>query len=64
MFKELEEKGGNSRSDANKEVDNYEEHVSCTGNLEPEGCWIHDGGNRPPEREDHHHIGSRQKKVI
>lgn len=50
MFKELEKEGGNSCGDANEEVDDYEEYISCTGNLKPERCWVHDGSDGPPER--------------
>lgn len=50
MFKELEQEGGDGRSDADKEVDDNEEHISCRGDLEPKGCWVHDGGDGPPAR--------------
>lgn len=50
MFKELQEEGGHGGGDAYKEVDHYEEHIRCTGNLKPEGCWVHDGSNGPSER--------------
>ena len=50
MFKELQEEGGHSCSDAYEEVDDYEEHVGRAGNLEPERCWIHDGSDGPPGR--------------
>lgn len=52
MFKKLEEEGGNSCCDAYEEVDDYQEHVSCARNLEPEGCWVHDGSDGPPGTED------------
>lgn len=50
MLKELEEEGGDSRSDADEEVDDNEEHVSCGGDLEPERRWVHDGSDGPPGR--------------
>lgn len=50
VFKELEEEGGNSCSDAYEEINDYEEHISCAGNLKPEGCWVHDGSDGPPGR--------------
>lgn len=50
VFKQLEKEGGNSGSDANEEVDDDEEDVSCAGNLEPEGGWVHDGSDGPPGR--------------
>lgn len=52
VLKELQKEGGNSGSDADEEVDHYEEHIRCTGNLEPEGCWIHDGSDGPSERKE------------
>ncbi len=67
MFKELEEEGGNSCSDAYEEVDDYEEHVGCTGNLKPEGCWVHDGSDGPPGSKSAHpeqnHWGGWKKKL-
>lgn len=50
VLKELEEEGGNSGSDADEQVDDDEEDVGCTGHLEPEGCWVHDGSDGPPGR--------------
>lgn len=50
MFKELEKEGGNSCSDANEEVDDNKEHIGCTGNLKPEGCWVHYGSDGPPRK--------------
>lgn len=50
MLKELKKKGGNSSSDANEEVDYNKEHIGCTGNLEPEGCWVHYGSDGPPRK--------------
>lgn len=50
MFKELKKEGGHSRSDSYEEVDDYQEHIGCTGNLKPEGCWVHDGSDGPPAR--------------
>lgn len=50
VFKELEKEGGDSCSDANEEVDDYEEHIRCGGDLKPEGRWVHDGSDGPPER--------------
>lgn len=52
MLKELQKEGGNSGSDADKEVDYDEEHIRCTGNLKPEGCWIHNGSDGPSERKE------------
>lgn len=49
MLKELQEEGGNSGSDAYKEVDDYKEHIGCAGNLKPEGCWVHNGSDGPSE---------------
>lgn len=50
MFKELEEEGGDGCSDANEEVDDDEEHISCGGDLKPERRWVHDGSDGPPGR--------------
>lgn len=50
VFKELEEEGGNSCSDAYEEVNDYEKNISCAGNLKPKGCWVHDGSDGPPGR--------------
>ena len=65
MFKELEQERGNSRSDAYEKVDDYEEHVGCTGYLEPEGCWVHDGSDGPPgrRRRRRSHISTVQDTV-
>lgn len=50
VFKELEKEGGDSCSDADEEVDDDEEHIRCRGHLKPEGRWVHDGRDGPPER--------------
>lgn len=52
MLKELQKEGGNGGSDADKEVDYYEEHIRRTGDLKPEGCWIHNGSDGPSESKE------------
>lgn len=49
VLKELQEEGGHSGGDADEEVDDNQEHIRCAGNLEPEGCWVHDGSDGPAE---------------
>lgn len=48
MFKELKQKGSDSGCNPYKEIDDDEEHIGCARNLEPKGCWVHDGGDGPP----------------
>lgn len=48
MFKELQQKSGDCGGDADEEVDDDEEHVGRAGDLEPKGCWVHDGSDGPP----------------
>lgn len=47
MLKELQQKRGDSGSDANEEVDDDEEDVGRAGHLKPEGGRVHDGGDGP-----------------
>lgn len=54
MFKELKKECSNSCSDAYEEVDDNKEDIGCTGNLKPEGCWVHDGSDGPPGRKSTH----------
>lgn len=58
MLKQLQEEGGHGCSYAYEEVDDDEEDVGCTGNIKPEGCWIHDGSDGPPAKK--HLCGSGQ----
>lgn len=52
MLKELQEKSGHRGCDANEEINDYEENISCAGHLKPERGWIHDGGYRPARKRE------------
>lgn len=47
MLKQLQEEGSHCGRDADKEVDDDEEHVRRARHFEPERGRVHDGCDRP-----------------
>lgn len=49
IYKQLQDKGGYAAIDSNEQVDGSQNHISCTGNSEDKGCWVHKWSDGPPK---------------
>lgn len=50
--KQLQDKCGNAAVDADEEVDRGQNDISCAGNAEHKGCWVHQRGDGPPKKDN------------
>lgn len=49
--KQLQDEGGNAAVDSNEEIDGGQNNIGCAGDSEQKGCWVHQRGDGPPEKD-------------